>query len=162
MAVDPSAPMLEACRRRVAEIGIADRCEFHVGYVDSLPAGEPFDGATSLLVSQFIHQPEARCDFFRQIAQRLRTGGMLASTDLSGDRGTASYNDLLETWLRLMRLTDITDEQVEGMRRAYARDVAIWPVDEVSEIIATAGVDPPTRFYQAGMIHGWYARRRAD
>ena len=85
---------------------------------------------------------------------------MLASTDLSGDRGTASYNDLLETWLRLMRLTDITDEQVVGMRRAYERDVAIWPVDEVSEIIASAGFESPTRFYQAGMIHGWYARRR--
>ena len=35
-AVEPSAPMLEVCRRRAAESGIASRCVFHEGYLDSL------------------------------------------------------------------------------------------------------------------------------
>ena len=74
-AVEPSAPMLEVCRRRTAELGIASRCTFHVGYVDSLPSGAAYDAATSLLVSQFILSPEARTEFFRAIAQRLHPGG---------------------------------------------------------------------------------------
>ena len=51
-AVEPSGPMLDLCRTKADAEGIASRCTFHEGYLDSLPAGEPFDAATSLLVSQ--------------------------------------------------------------------------------------------------------------
>jgi hypothetical protein len=46
--------MMAVCRRRATEQGFADRCTFHTGSLDSLPAGESFHAATSLLVSQFI------------------------------------------------------------------------------------------------------------
>ena len=70
-AVEPSAPMLEVCRRRAEAQGIEGRCIFHEGYLESLPPSEPFDAATSLLVSQFILDPEERSGFFRAIAGRL-------------------------------------------------------------------------------------------
>src|SRR5262249_28967552 len=53
-AVEPSAPMLDVCRRKAEACGVASRCVFHAGYLDSLPLGEAFDAATALLVSQFI------------------------------------------------------------------------------------------------------------
>jgi tRNA (cmo5U34)-methyltransferase len=40
VAVEPSAPMLDICRRKAEEHGIADRCEFHQGYLETLPRGE--------------------------------------------------------------------------------------------------------------------------
>src|SRR4051794_1322180 len=57
VAVEPSASMLDVCRRKAEERGIAARCELHEGYLESLPPGEAFDAAISLslLVSQFIH-----------------------------------------------------------------------------------------------------------
>ena len=66
--VEPSAPMLEVCRRKAQEHGIASRCTFHEGYVDSLENAGPFDAATALLVSQFILDEKARIGFFRAIA----------------------------------------------------------------------------------------------
>lgn len=50
-AVEPAAPMLAICRRRAEEAGIASRCTFHEGYLESLPATDPFDAATCLLVA---------------------------------------------------------------------------------------------------------------
>jgi predicted O-methyltransferase YrrM len=52
-AVEPAAPMLEICRQKVEEYGIASRCTFHKGYLDSLPASDAFDAAKSavLLIS---------------------------------------------------------------------------------------------------------------
>ena len=47
-AVDPAGPMLDVCRRRTAECGVADRCTFHQGFLDTLPPSAPFDAATSL------------------------------------------------------------------------------------------------------------------
>ena len=88
--VEPSAPMLEVCRRKAGECGITPRCVFHEGTLDSLPPSAGFDAATSLLVSQFILEPEARAGFFRAIAQPLRPGGYLASADLATDTASAS------------------------------------------------------------------------
>jgi tRNA (cmo5U34)-methyltransferase len=59
-AVEPSAPMLGVCRSRLEASGLSARCSIHEGFIDTLPAGEPFDAATCLLVSQFILRAEAR------------------------------------------------------------------------------------------------------
>src|SRR5688500_445624 len=69
-AVEPSGAMLEVCRQRAEAEGFASRCDFHEGYLDSLPAGEPHDAATCFLVSQFILEPDARSGFFRAIDRK--------------------------------------------------------------------------------------------
>ena len=95
-AVEPAAAMLDICRRRIEESGIASRCTLHEGYLASLPASQPFDAATCLLVSHFILDKEARTDLFCQIGARLRLGGYLVSADLVADMSAAEYRSLLE------------------------------------------------------------------
>jgi tRNA (cmo5U34)-methyltransferase len=77
--------MLDVCRQRAARAGFAERCRFHQGFLDSLPPTPPFEAATCFLVSQFVLDCDARREFFRGIADRLRAGGMLASCDLAAD-----------------------------------------------------------------------------
>ncbi len=159
-AVEPSEAMLEVCRRRVEENGITQRCAFHHGYLSSLPPSQPFDAATSLLVSQFIAVREERVAFFADIAQRLRPDGRLVSSDLSADTRSAAYRELLRIWLQMMSATGIPPEGLERMRAAYEKDVAILPQEEVAAIIASGGFEKPTLFSQGGLIHAWLARRR--
>lgn len=159
VAVEPSAPMLDVCRRKADERGIAARCEFHEGYLESLPPGEAFDAATSLLVSQFMLDRDARSTFFRGIADRLRPGGYLVNADLSSDSSPAAYGSLLDVWFRVMRSAEITPEAVEKLRAAYARDVALLPPEEVGGIISAGGFDAPVQFLQTGLIRAWFARR---
>lgn len=157
--VEPSAPMLEVCRRKAEECGITSRCVFHEGYLDSFPPSTAFDAATSLLVSQFILAPDARADFFRAIAERLRPGGYLVTADLASDTASASYQSLLGVWLRLMRETGSPPEQLEKLRVTYGRDVAVLPLEQVSSIIAAGGFETPVLFLQTCLIHAWYALR---
>jgi tRNA (cmo5U34)-methyltransferase len=159
-AVEPSAPMLDLCRRKAGERGISARCTFHQGYLDSLAPSAPFDAATSLLVSQFILERDARVDFFRAIAARLRPGAFLVSADLASDTGSSNYQELLEVWLRLMRETGSPREQLERLRVTYGRDVAVSPVEQISSIIAGGGFEAPVLFLQTCLIHAWFARRR--
>jgi len=159
VAVEPSAPMLDVCRRKAEERGIAGRCEFHEGYLESLPQAEAFDAATSLLVSQFILDRDARAGFFRGIADRLCPGGYLVNADLSSDSNPATYQSLLDVWFRVMRTGDLTPEAVERMRAAYDRDVAVLPPEEVGGIISAGGFDAPIQFLQTGLIRAWYTRR---
>ena len=154
-AVEPSGPMLAVCRHKIEEHGLAARCEFHEGYLDSLPPSGPFDAATALLVSQFVLDPAARTGFFRAVARRLKPGGLLVNADLAGDTTTAAYRSLFEVWLRVM---DVPPEKAEGLRAAYERDVAVFPPDRVSEMIRAGGFEPPVQCLQTGLIHAWYAR----
>jgi tRNA (cmo5U34)-methyltransferase len=159
-AIDPAARMLELCRQRAAEHGVLDRCTFHEGFLDSLPQTKPFDAATCLLVSQFLLDKSVRTTLFRNIAQHLRAGGVLASSDLCADVHSEAFRSLLEVWSRAMGTTG-TPSDVERMRAAYVRDVAVLPADEVQKMIVAGGFATPIQFFQAGLIHGCYARRIA-
>ncbi|MFM9264103.1 class I SAM-dependent methyltransferase [Tychonema sp. BBK16] len=159
-ALEPAKPMLDICRQRAEDSGIASRCTFHEGYLDSLPASQSFDAATCLLVSHFIMQPEERCNFFSQIASKLRPNGYLVSSDVVSDMSTSAYQNLLEVWLRMLRYAEMPDEEVEKFRASYGRDVAVLPPLEVESIIASSGFNTPVLFFQALLIHAWYARKK--
>lgn len=158
-AVEPAAPMLDICRQRAEECGIASRCTFHEGYLDSLPASNSFDAATCLLVSHFFVQQDRRRNFFSQIASRVRPNGYLVSSDLSSDMSTSAYQSLLEVWLKMLRYTEVPEMEVEKICASYGRDVAVRSPLEVESIIASSGFDTPVLFFQTLLIHAWYAKR---
>lgn len=158
-AVEPAAPMLDICRQKAEEYGIASRCTFHEGYLDSLPASEAFDAATCILVSHLFTQQEERRNFFRQIAARLLPDGYLVSADLASDMSSAAYHSLLEVWLRMLRYAETPTEEIEKFLASFGRDAAIIPTQEVAAIIAASGFDAPVLFLQTLLIHAWYAKR---
>ncbi|HLT99423.1 MAG TPA: class I SAM-dependent methyltransferase [Burkholderiaceae bacterium] len=157
-AVEPSGAMLDICRQRAEDEGYAERCSFHEGYLSSLPAGDPHDAALSILVSQFVVEPTARSEFFREISRNLKPGGLLASADLASDVNSPEYEVLLRGWMKMLAAADVTPEGLERMRQAYRRDVAVIPPDQVADIIRSAGFERPTQFFQAGLIHAWISR----
>lgn len=159
VAVEPSGVMIDLCRRKAEAGGFADRCRFHEGFLDSLPAEAPFDAATCVLVSQFILDRDARIGFFRDIAEHLRLGGVLASADLAADVSSPEYDALLRVWLDMLLSAGVPAAGLEQMRQAYARDVAILPPAQVAALIRAAGFDTPVLFHQAGLIHAWFSLR---
>ena len=158
-AVEPAAPMLDICRQRAEECGIASRCTFHEGYLDSLPASHSFDAATCLLVSHFFMQQDERRNFFSQIASRLCPNGYLVSADLASDMSASAYQSLFEVWLRMLMYSEVPAEEIEKFRDSYGRNTAVLPPLEVESIIASSGFDTPVLFLQTLLIHAWYARR---
>lgn len=160
VALDPAVRMVDACRARAERDGFADRCRFHAGTLDTLPADAPFDGATCFLVSQFFLDPVARTAFFASIAQRLRAGGAFAWADLAWDTTAPDYPAMLRFWMRTMSGAGLDDAAIERMRTAYANDVAVIAPERVAALAVDAGFDAPLRFHQAGMIHAWCATRR--
>jgi len=159
-AVEPAAPMLDVCRQRAEECGLTSRCTFHEGYLDSLPAADPFDAATCLLVSHFMQQEERR-GFFNQIALRLRPQGYLISSDIAYDMSAPTYQSILDVWMRMLRSAGFPAEDVEKFRASYGRETAVLPPQEVESIIMAGGFDAPVQFFQNLLIRAWYSRRTA-
>lgn len=158
-AVEPSAPMLEVCRQRLEKEGFASRCYFHEGYLDSLTVTGAHDAATCFLVSQFILDQQTRSEFFREIARKLKPGGILASSDLASDVDSSEYEVLLRAWMNMMGSADISPEGIDRMRKAYANDVGVLPPNRIASIIEAGGFESPAQFFQAGLIHAWLSKR---
>lgn len=159
--VEPSPAMMDICRERCEERGSLGRCNLHVGYLDSLPPGEAFSAATSILVSQFLLEPTTRGSFFEQIATRLKPGGILISADLARDSGPQG-DELIRIWSRFQTKTTFTPETIALVRQispgSQARP-AVWPPEQISELIASAGFTTPLLFLQTFMIHAWVAHK---
>lgn len=153
--VEPAAAMLNRCRARAAEAGIEARCTFHEGYLDALPHTEPFDAATSILVSQFVLIRQKRVNFFQDIAARLRPEGHLITADLAGEPGTVTW----EGWMAVMKYNDFNEEQIAQYHDALKEHVAVRPPVEVAAIIAEGGFDAPALVCQTLLIHAWHTRR---
>lgn len=160
-ALDPAAAMLNVCRQRAEDSGIASRCTFHEGYLESLPESEPFDAATCLLVSHFLKQIEERRDLFRQIAARLRPGGYLVNADLASDMSAPAFKSLSDVWWRTMEYAGTPAGEIEKRRAFFGRRVAVLPPREVESIVASSGFEAPVLFLQTLLIYGWYSRRSA-
>ena len=157
-AVEPAPAMLDVCRQKVEDNGMASRCTFHEGFLDSLPSTQPFDGATCLLVSQFFNQSEERSDFLRQIAGRLKPGAILISSDLVLGQSPPVYESLFEVWVKMLGGSGWSEEQINGLRAAYGRDIALLTAPEVESIIEAGGFQTPVLFFQTLFIHAWYSR----
>ena len=160
-ATDPAGAMLDICRRKAEESGVANRCAFHEGFLDTLPESEPFDAATCFLVSHFFTQAQERSDFFRQIAARLVPGGYLISSDLVLGMPAPVYESAFEVWERMLRGSGWSAEEIAGTRAAYGSAIAPLSALEVESIIADGGFEAPALFFQSLFIRAWFSRRAA-
>ena len=154
--VDPSKPMLDRCRARTDEAGLRERCSFVEGYVDTVPAASSFDGATAILVSQFLLDEDERRAFFRAIAARLAPQAPLVMGDLAC-HDLASEE--LELWKRAWLLAGIPAENVAKIEEVFENKVAVLRPGEVANIIAESGFDAPLRSFQCLLMYSWIARR---
>ncbi|HVK93778.1 MAG TPA: class I SAM-dependent methyltransferase [Noviherbaspirillum sp.] len=151
--VEPSLDMMNICRQRAESHGIAPRCSFHQGYVNTLPGTDLFNAATSILVSHFIVDTQERMAFFSEIAKRLRPGGYLINADLASDMSSPEYKSLIDAWIVLHQYAGIT-LNVDYL----GRDVALLPTKDIQSILVSSGLSNPVLFYQNLLIHAWYSR----
>jgi len=152
-AVEPAPAMLNICRQRAEESGVASRCTFHEGYLDSLPDSDPFDAATSILVSHFIGEAEKRTKFFAEIAARLRPGAYLVNADLASDVSSSNYKSILDVWLNM--------HEYAGMPArvdSFGRNGVLLPTEKVELILKSSGFDSPVLFFQTLFIHAWFSK----
>lgn len=67
--IDYSAPMIELAKKRAAELGVADRCEFLVGDFLATEFEEPFDAVIAIGLFDYIERPEVFLRAMRKLTR---------------------------------------------------------------------------------------------
>lgn len=159
VGVDPSAAMLDVCRERLTNEGIADRCELLHGYVHDVPEGEHFDAVLSILVGHFIKREE-RTDFYRHMQQRLKKGGYLINTEISYDLDAESFPAMLKNWEQVQTLMGANADSLKALPATLRDVLCVLPTTEVEAHIRASGIHLPVQFFQSFMIAGWYGQKQ--
>lgn len=156
VGVDPSGAMLEVCKERLVQEGVANKCVLIQGYVADVPTDKPFDAILSVLVGHFIKKEE-RLPFCQNIHQRLKDGGIFINTELSVDLRSSEFFSMLGEWAKVQSLMGATRESVASLPKVFKEVLTVLPPAEVESIIRTSGFLLPVQFFQSFMIRGWYA-----
>jgi tRNA (cmo5U34)-methyltransferase len=152
---DPSEPMLEVCRRRLEEAGIADRCTLVPGYVQDLPPGGDYDAVSSVLVAHFVPR-EARAGFFSAMTAQLRPGGTLVNAEISFDLDSPESSSMTEQWAKVQRLMGATPESLAALPKVLREVLTVLPPAETERLLRDSGIAMPVPFFQSFMIRAWY------
>lgn len=155
--VDPSAEMLGVCGHRLGESGLMDRCELIHGYVDDV-AATGFDAVISLLVAHFIPR-EGRPAFYAAIADRLKSGGLFVSAEISADLEAPAFPAMLADWKQVQLRMGATPESLDRLEGNLRDVLGVLPAAETEALWQAAGFALPVSFFQAFMIRGWHARK---
>lgn len=156
--VDPSAEMLGIARARLAASGF--EAELLVGNTDVVPGAQTFDAATSILIMHFVKEEEGKAKFLREIAKRLKPGGLYLHVELCADTHSPSPLDFQEALSHFQMGKGRTEEEVteHNIRRANS----VFPIlpRDTEHLFEQAGFWRHALFYKAFNFHGWLMEKR--
>ena len=157
--IDPSASMLDVCRRRLHQADLLTRCELYHGYLSDLPKIERFDAILCLLVAHFIKDSRERQALFSEMTARLKTAGYVIHAEISYDLSAAEFPDIGEKWKALHRVAGASEERVENILKTLQEDVAVLPPASTEHLFRNSGLPMPIPFFQSLLIRAWYAQK---
>jgi len=140
--VDPSEAMLAVARERLEAEGMLDRTTLHVGALDSLPPGPPFDGAQMMGVLHHVEGEEARLELLRAVTRRLEPGAPF----VVGCR-VGMDPELMNVERRRWRAYGVSEAKLEQNRQSFAKLRPIESEAVLFAMLARVGlVEPRTLF----------------
>lgn len=156
--LDPSAPMLDLCRRRMSEHGLSGRTDLFRGFLHELPGKEKFDAVLCLLVAHFLRDEGDRQALYDQMAARMKPGGYLVCAEISADLDHENYQEELETWKAFQGHAGATEESLKLLPKLMKENLGLVPPQKTEELIRRSGLRKPIQFFQSFLIRAWYAR----
>ncbi|CAN7245775.1 class I SAM-dependent methyltransferase [Acidovorax sp. LjRoot118] len=154
VGVDPSEPMLQLAQNTLGPL--AERVDFHHGYVHTAPAG-PFDAASCLLTLHFL-PPDERLATLQAIRQRLQPGAPLVAAHLSFPLASqAERSQWLSRYTAFAIASGVDPEAARRAATAIDTALPLLSPDEEEALLEQAGFSGVRLFYAGLAFRGWVA-----
>jgi tRNA (cmo5U34)-methyltransferase len=156
-AIDPSAEMLQAARRRLEAPADAQPISWQQTTVEELQAPAGFAGATSVLVLQSLPDDGAKLAFLTALARSLQPGGQLVLVDLMAPERSPLQQQVQQAWLGFQRASGLQAEAADLTPHLQG----LHPIGEarLTALVNAAGFSDPARVFQALNVEGFLLQR---
>lgn len=157
--IEPSAPMIEVCQKKMEEQGLSGRCTLQHGYLSDLEDTQKFDAVLCLLVTHFVTDHDERQTMFTNMYSRLKPGGYLINADISDDMDSPEFKSILGKWKAMHRLSGASEQTLEFIEKAMETQLSVLSKSKMEEFLRNAGFHLPVQFFQSLLIRAWYSRK---
>ncbi|WP_367074429.1 SAM-dependent methyltransferase [Paenibacillus pabuli] len=157
--VDPSGPMLQLAKRRVAEAGLGPRVKLEGITVEELPLDELYEGATSMLMLHFLQGMEAKRKFMTSLAARLKSGAPLLLAAVNADLSSPAHKVMMNAWRDYMLCAGITREEWDRFAASLGKESDPISSEQTVALLSECGFTHITRYFGAFWVEGYYAIR---
>lgn len=149
--VDPAHEMLELARTTLGPL--AERVDFHEGYVDGAPAG-PFDAATCLLTLHFV-QPQDRQRLLQEVHRRLRPRSPFVVAHLSFPQAPQERAIWLSRYAAFIASSGVDPARAQAGAEIVGSRLPILSPDNDEAMLREAGFSDVQLFYAGFAFRGW-------
>lgn len=157
--VDPSGPMLQLAKRRVAEAGLGPRVKLEGITVEELPLDELYEGATSMLMLHFLQGMGAKRKFMTSLAARLKSGAPLLLAAVNADLSSPAHKVMMNAWRDYMLCAGITREEWDRFAASLGKESDPISSEQTVALLSECGFTHITRYFGAFWVEGYYAIR---
>ncbi len=154
LAIDPSATMLAAARRRLGE---GPTIAWRQTSVEELGSEGRFDGALSVLVLQSLPDDGSKLAFLTALARSLRPAGQLVLVDLMRPAVSPLQDQVAEACLGFQRASGLIAERQE--LEPLTQGLHPIGVARLTALVNAAGFSDPARVFQALDYEGFLLQR---
>lgn len=156
--VDPSPDMLAVCAEKLQREGVSDRCTLIEGYLGDVPVSGNHHAALCLLVTHFIQDPQ-RLGVYSQINAQLMQDGRMIAAEIAGDMTDDDFDEKLAAWAAMHSVASSTERDPQEIKAQLKERLLLLAPEHTERLIAASGFNPPQRFFQSLLIHGWTAKK---
>jgi tRNA (cmo5U34)-methyltransferase len=157
LGVDPAKAMLDVTREKIQAAGLSKRVSLFNGYVEDLPIGRLYDGATAAMVLHFVPDDGGKLKLLCDVATRLKPAAPLVLMDAHGDLSAPGSQLFLEAWKHQQNLAGVEWEEVESGMKERMKAIHFVSPSRIEQLLAEAGFHRVQRFFQNFMLGGWIA-----
>ncbi len=153
-AVEPSAPMVEQAKAHVDAAGLNGAVTFHSSTLDSLDDQGPFDGATAILMMQFL-PADAKANLFEDIGRRLKPGAPFVLCHPIGDPASDEHVMHMASWRE--HIERAMPERADEIYANVEDTLHFISEDAQAEMMSKSGFHAPVRFHTRNVFGAWIA-----
>ena len=156
--IEPSASMLNGCKKKIEQEGLTDRCDFFQGYLSEFSSDQKYDAVLCFFVFHFIPKEE-RKKIYSDMHKHLKNGGQIVHAEISCDLESDNFPSLLNDWKSLHSYAGGTEEKLVNMEKVLKEQLSILSPKETEKLIQESEFKNPVPFFQSFIIRGWHAKK---
>lgn len=156
--VDPSKPMLDMAKHRVAQLHMQERVAWHELTLEKVKDEAVYDAAVSLLVFHFVQERE-RVPFLQEIARRIKPGAPFVMASILGDMDSKAFQQELHMLSLFMERKGLGNEVFTSFKERLGDTTHLVSEEDVRGHLTQVGFENIRPYFQAGMIKGFICER---
>ncbi len=157
---DPSKEMIAAAREKINPLEIQNRIKLIQGTIEDIKQDNPFDGAASILIMQFLPDNGEKQQYLLEISKRLDIGAKIVLIDMEGLKYSENYDILISAWKTHQFATRKNKKQIVKDFDHIDKNLEIIPEERLRELLENAGFSNIHKFYKSLLFGGYMATKK--